>query len=82
MSVRCPHCASNNTELVAPGAILDSYRCAGCGRGFECVSSGSKRVAIVGLVSLCTGGLDGGLLGSLIGAIFCPSSDDDNSTLI
>lgn len=82
MSVQCPHCASSNTALTAPGVLLDSWRCNACSREFVCVSSGGKRMAIVGLVSLCTGGLDGGVLGSLIGAIFCPSSDDDNSTVI
>jgi hypothetical protein len=79
MSAECPHCTSSNTEPTAPGAVLDSYRCNSCLRSFACVSSGGKRIAIIGLVTLFTGGLDGGVLGSLIASFIAPSGDDGST---
>jgi transposase-like protein len=76
MATNCPHCTSENIQRTAPGALIDSYRCKSCSGTFERMSPTAKQMAFIGALTLFTGGLDGGALGTAIASFFGGS---DNS---
>jgi DNA-directed RNA polymerase subunit RPC12/RpoP len=75
----CPHCNSNNLRRTVTGAVYDTYRCSACTETFTRMNSTTKRMGIIGLISVATCGLDFGILGGLAaGSLFGDDSDSSS----